>query len=364
VVAIGGSAGKTTTRSTVSSVLAATYPGRVHFTRGNLNNRVGLPLTLLGVTEAHELCVLEVGTNQTGEVPELASVCEPDVAILTLVDLEHSEGLGDLDAIEAEEGALLRAVGPAGTVIGNGDDARVRRQVELSSARRKVLYGSSSNASYRIVRRELLGPAGARIVVERGAGETIELTCPLLGEPGALAVTAALAVAETLGDEPLDGATMERALVGVGEAGRLRLVSLANGAWVLDDSYNSNPASVQKSIETARELAASRGGAFFLVLGEMRELGPASALEHEKMGLLAGGSGARALFAVGGDASIAARAAEGQGMKVSFFEDAAEVAAPLAPLLGATDVVVVKASRGVRAERVVEGLVALSGSVE
>lgn len=368
VVAIGGSAGKTTTRSAVSSVLEALRPGRVHATRGNLNNRVGLPLTLLGVTEAHELCVLEVGTNQTGEVPELASVCEPNVAVLTLVDLEHSEGLGDLDAIEAEEGALVRAVGAGGVAIGNGDDARVRRQIEGSSAGKRVLYGTALDAGYRIKERTLLGPDGARVVVERAPGlvarGTLTFDCPLLGEPGALAAAAALAVAEQVTERAVDEVQFSRALTGVGESGRLRLVPLRNGAWLLDDSYNANPASVQKSIETARELAGSRGGDFWLVLGEMRELGGASAEEHERMGLFAATSGARGLFAVAGDARSSARVAESKGMRTWFFEDAADVARELAPLLAENDVAVIKASRGVRAERVVEGLIALCGRVE
>jgi UDP-N-acetylmuramoyl-tripeptide--D-alanyl-D-alanine ligase len=368
VVAIAGSAGKTTTRSAVSTLLESLRPGRVHATRGNLNNRIGLPLTLLGVTSAHEVCVLEVGTNQTGEVPELAAVCEPNVAVLTLVDLEHSEGLGSLDDIEVEEGALLRAVPAQGAVVGNVDDERVRRQLLASPAETKLGYGAASEAAYRIMERRVLGAQGCQVVVARaavnGSVEGLTFDCPLLGEAGALAATAALAVAERVTGEAIDPSVLTRALGRVGESGRLALVALADGAWVLDDSYNSNPGSVKKSVETARELASERGGAFWLVLGEMRELGAASRQEHENMGALAGASGARGFFAVGGDARLAAEVAEARGMKTWFAEDAEAVVAPLASLLEPKDVVLVKASRGVRAERVVEGLVRARGRSE
>ncbi len=369
VVAIAGSAGKTTTRSTVGALLETLLPGRVHATRGNLNNRIGLPLTLLGVTDAHEVCVLEVGTNSTGEVPTLAAVCEPNVSVLTLIDLEHSEGLGDLDAIEVEEGALLRAVPADGAVVGNADDLRVRRQLAQARAATKLGYGAAEGAAYRIVSRRPRGVFGAEVVVERAARPlnaptTIAFECPLLGEPGALAATAALAVAEEVTGRSVDASTLADALRRVGEAGRLALVVLGDGAWVLDDSYNANPASVKKSIETARELAAERGGGLWLVLGEMRELGAASAAEHEKMGVLASESGALGFFAVGGDARLSAEAAEARGMKTWFFEDAEAVCAPLSSLLAPEDVLVVKASRGVRAERVVEGLVRARGRSE
>jgi UDP-N-acetylmuramoyl-tripeptide--D-alanyl-D-alanine ligase len=368
VVAIAGSAGKTTTRSAVSTLLESLCPGRVHATRGNLNNRIGLPLTVLGVSSAHEVCVLEVGTNQTGEVPELAAVCEPDVAVLTLVDLEHSEGLGSLDEIEAEEGALLRAVGPDGAVVGNVDDPRVRRQLLASRAATKLGYGTAEDAAYRIALRRVLGARGCQVVVDRAAAGApttrLTFTCPLLGEAGALAATAALAVAERVTGHAVEAATLTRALAHVGEAGRLALVTLGDGAWVLDDSYNSNPGSVKKSVETARELAAERSGAFWLVLGEMRELGPASRQEHEKMGILASESGARGFFAVGGDARLSAEVAEARGMKTWFAEDAEAVVGPLTSLLESKDVVLVKASRGVRAERVVEGLVRARGRGE
>ncbi|NLE88617.1 MAG: UDP-N-acetylmuramoyl-tripeptide--D-alanyl-D-alanine ligase [Myxococcales bacterium] len=363
VVAIAGSAGKTTTRSTVGAVLGALRPGRVHATVGNLNNQVGLPLTLLAVRGDHELCVLEVGTNRVGEVPALARVCEPDVALLTLVDLEHSEGLGGLDSIEAEEGALLAALDPAGAALGNGDDPRVRRQVQRSPASARLLYGTSEDCDYRLLERELLGHDGVRVTAARRDGSQVVFECPLVGEPGALAAIAAWTVAEWVERRPVDGALLTRALGQVGEAGRLARVVLGDGCLVLDDSYNANPASVRKSVETARELADARGGRLWLVLGEMRELGAATEPEHRAMGELAARSGASGLFVIGSLAEPAVAAASDGGLGSLFFEDAADVAPSLLERLGPEDVVLVKASRGVRAERVVEGLTLARGKV-
>lgn len=362
VIAVAGSAGKTTTRSAIEAALTALRPERVHATTGNLNNRIGLPLTLLAVHPQHEVCVLEVGTNQLGEVPALAAVCEPDVAVLTLVDLEHSEGLGDLDSIEQEEGALLQALSATGCAVGNGDDERVRRCVRQSPAGTRLLYGTSSEADYRIIARHPVGHTGSRLEGTRPGDATIvEFECPLVGEPGALAAGAAWAVAEHVAGRGLDGQTLTSALADLKLAGRLSRVVLGDGCLVLDDSYNSNPASVRKSIETAAELARLREGRLWLVLGEMRELGAATRVEHEKMGRVAAQSGASGLFVIGSLAEPAVVAASDGGLGATFCADAEEALAPLLDRLRPKDVVLVKASRGVKAERVVESLIQARG---
>lgn len=366
VIAVAGSAGKTTTRGAVSAVLEELRPGTVHSTSGNLNNRVGLPLTLLAAGEAHELCVLEVGTNQTGEVAALGAICEPDVAVLTLIDLEHSEGLGGLDAIEQEEGSLLAALRPGGVAIGNGDDPRVRRQLEgwaRVTGGAHVLYGTTEDAQYRILERATLSDRASRLSVSRpGVAESAVFECPLLGEPGALAATAAVAVADLVAGRPMDGELLARAFEHVGATGRLTRVVLGDGCLVLDDTYNANPASVRKSIATAAELAALRGGRLWLVLGEMRELGPHTEAEHRSMGSYAAQSPAAGLFVIGALAEPAVAAASDGGLGTTFCADAPEAVQPLLERTGPTDVVLVKASRGVRAERVVEGLLRARGT--
>lgn len=358
VVAIAGSAGKTTTKSAVAAFLEAALPGAVHFARGNLNNLVGVPMVLLGLTEAHRVCVVELGTNQRGEVARLAALTRPDVAVLTLVAIEHSQGIGDIDAVEAEEGALFAAIGSGGTAVGNADDARVLRLLGAAPAAHKLSYGGAEAADYRVVSRTPRGLDRSVVEIARPGGERVTLETQLLGRPGALALAAALAVTERVSGARVSSEVAARALasLGAGEAQRLVPIELGDGTVVVDDSYNANPASVLSSAETAREIARERGARLLLVVGEMRELGPLSVREHQELGRALGRFGADALVAVGGDAAYVAELGGG-----SFAEDADAALGMVLAELRAGDVVLVKASRGVRAERVVEGLVRAKG---
>jgi UDP-N-acetylmuramoyl-tripeptide--D-alanyl-D-alanine ligase len=356
LIAIGGSAGKTTTRSAVGSVLSALAPGAVHQTAGNLNNLIGVPLVLLGLTAEHHFAVVEIGTNLKGEVAEAARLAEPDVGVLTLIGIEHSEGLGDLDAIEEEERALFAALGASGTAIGNGDDPRVTRCLTRSPARRRLRYGFGQGLEVRGVRHALAaGRQRLRIV---SSGQELELELGLLGAAGAYAALAAVSVAGELMPGPLDALAIQQALETAGEPGRLKLHELANGTVVVDDAYNANPASALSSLDTARELAEQRSARLVLVFGEMRELGPLSAREHTRLGEEIGRSGAAELIAVSGDARLYLAAARAAGVEACFAPDAETALVEARARVRAGDVVLVKASRGVRAERVVEGLLA------
>lgn len=362
VVAIAGSAGKTTTKSCVAALLGALLPGQVLSAAGNLNNRIGLPRVLLGLSPQHRVAVVELGTNATGEVASLARIARPDVAVLTLIDIEHSEGLGDLDAIEREEGALLQALSADGVAIGNGDDERVLRQLRRAPTRRQLAYGSGPEADYRVVEREARGIDGARLTISSPRGPALRFEVGLMGLPGALAAAAAVAVAEQLVAEPLSAAALAHAFAGaVGEEGRLRPIALADGSVVIDDTYNANPASVLAAVGTAAELARARGAGLVLVLGEMRELGAASVAEHERVGRELSGSGARRLIAVAGDAERMVAPARQAGLAADFVADAEAALPTVRAALEPGDVVLVKASRGVRAERIVRGLLSAIG---
>jgi UDP-N-acetylmuramoyl-tripeptide--D-alanyl-D-alanine ligase len=300
--------------------------------------------------------VVELGTNAVGEVETLTAMTRPDVGVLTLVGIEHSEGLGDLDGIEREEGALFDGLPPHGIAVGNADDPRVRARLARVSARARVRYGFAEGAEVRCVSRTGAGVGRQRlgIVTPRGP---LELELSLLGEAGAYAALAALAVAEALGVGPLEPDALSDALSAAGEPGRLEVHELSNGTVVLDDAYNANPASAHSSLNTAREVAAERNARLVLVLGEMRELGAVSAREHTRLGEAIAASGAAALIAVAGDARLFVAPAERAGI-ASIFADDAEAALTFArDRVRPGDVVLVKASRGVRAERVVRGLV-------
>jgi UDP-N-acetylmuramoyl-tripeptide--D-alanyl-D-alanine ligase len=367
VVAVAGSAGKTTTRSAIAAALEAVSPGAVLASPGNLNNRIGVPMVLLGLTKVHAVAVVEIGTNVRGEVAQLTKIAAPNVGVLTLIDVEHAEGLGTLDDIEQEEGDLLRGLLRTGTAVANGDDERVVRQLVLSNAKRKITYGTRGALDYRIVRREAQGLEGSRVAIERPRGrgrETITLEVPLLGLPGALAIAAATAVADRVakGSVVAEGRLSQAFSSGtLGEPGRLRPVELKDRTVILDDTYNANPASIRAAVATAREIADDRSARLILVVGEMRELGPTSAAEHVSVGQELGESGAAALIAIGGDAELFVAPAMAAGIDASFAADSEKAVELVLGRVRSGDVVLVKASRGVHAERVVEGLIRAKG---
>jgi UDP-N-acetylmuramoyl-tripeptide--D-alanyl-D-alanine ligase len=355
VVAIAGSAGKTTTRSAVGAVLELVAPGAVHQTLANLNNLIGVPLVLLGLRPEHRFLVVELGTNVTGEVERLMGITEPDVTVLTLIGIEHSEGLGDLDGIEAEEGAAFRLLRAGATAVGNGDDLRVRRQLAQAGATKRVGYGFGEGLAVRAVAREV-GDAGQQRLTLAGRFGELVLDVPLLGEAGAYAALAAVAVLDALSLPLPAAAALSRALESAGEPGRLQAHRLSDGTLVLDDAYNANPASARSSLRAASEVAASRHARLVLVLGEMRELGAVAKREHAELGAAIGQSGAALLIAVGGYARLYVDPARAAGMDACFADDAEAALVAVRSRVKPGDVVLVKASRGVRAERVVEGL--------
>jgi UDP-N-acetylmuramoyl-tripeptide--D-alanyl-D-alanine ligase len=366
VVAVAGSAGKTTTKTAILSLAARLFPGKVHAARGNLNNQIGVPMVLFGVEESHQLCVLELGTNQRGEVDRLTRVCEPDVGVLTLIDLEHAEGIGDLDAVEAEEGALFAGLGASGTAIGYSDDARVSRQLDRSPAGHKLGYGQSESAQYRLLERTPLELRRTRLELERpeaGARRRVRLETSLVGLPGALASLAALAVADvvSIGSVAPEIASAAFLQPGLAEPGRLEPIELADGILVIDDTYNANPASIRSSLRTACELARERRTRAVVVLGEMRELGGFSRAEHDGVGRELATSTAAALIAISGDAAHYVAPARAAGLNAVFAEDPAAALPLVLAEVRPGDVVLVKASRGVRAEIVVNGLLEAKG---
>ncbi len=369
LIAVAGSAGKTTTRSLISAVVSRLWPDQALTVSGNLNNRIGVPMVLFGLGAQHELAVIEIGTNQTGEVAALSAVSEPDLGVLTLIDLEHTEGLGTLDDIEREEGALLAHT--RRRALGNGDDARVHRQLCEHPELSPLLYGYEPHNHYRVLRAELdLEQRGdlrlqMRVMVER-AGEVLgpgieldasrlEFVTPFLGRPGVLASVAALATAEVLAKRRLTRAELEPALFlpSARQAGRLQPHLLADGTLLIDDSYNANPASVLAGLELAQQLAAARRGRLHVVLGEMRELGELSQREHQRIGEALPQFKPASLVAICGHAR---HFITDELHRAAFVEDSSQVLQHLRPHLTPGDVVFVKASRGVAAERVINDL--------
>jgi UDP-N-acetylmuramoyl-tripeptide--D-alanyl-D-alanine ligase len=362
VAAVAGSVGKTTTRTALFAVARAAGRAAV-CPPGNLNNRIGVPMVLLTLTHKDDLAVVELGTSEPGEIERLAKMTDPDVGVLTRISLEHSEKLGDLDAIEREEGALLGALRATASAVVNADDERCVRQLAQSPAARHLGYGFSgppkgASSHYRILGQESLGGGSTRVRIERPKGALIDVRSPLLGPPGAYALTAALAAIETLLGRSLTGDEIESALASpvLGEPGRLTPIELPDGSLLLDDTYNSSPASVRSSVGVARQLADSRGGRLLLVLGEMRELGQFSLDAHREVGVDLVAARPDLLVAFGGDAAAFLDEPQRRGLPVEFADDAISALEVVRGRRAPRDVILVKASRSLGAERIVAGL--------
>jgi UDP-N-acetylmuramoyl-tripeptide--D-alanyl-D-alanine ligase len=359
VIALTGSAGKTTTKRAIAAVLESKRRGMVQASPGNLNNLIGVPMTVLAMDTSSTLAVLELGTNSPGEIGKLARMVRPDVAVLTLIAVAHAQGLGGIDGVAHEKTALFRELAPLGTAIGNVDDARVASALAECSGDVRIGYGTSADADYRIVARELIDPLRSRIELRRPDRSSLSFVAPLVGAAGALACAAAVAVAESV-TEQASGAEIEEALSALATQdhgpGRMQARALASGLWILDDSYNANPASCRSSIDSAQEIARALGRPLVLVLGEMRELGDASASAHLELGEQVASSGARLLIAVGGAAVATAERARELGVTVELASDAQRAAAVAVERVGAADLVLVKGSRGVQTELVVAAL--------
>jgi UDP-N-acetylmuramoyl-tripeptide--D-alanyl-D-alanine ligase len=354
-IGITGSAGKTTTRVAIAALLEQLFPGEVHGGRGNLNNRVGVPMVVLGLSESHRFAVLEMGMNQPGEIAELCRIAEPEVGVVTLIAAAHTEGVGGIAGVAREKAALFQALPAHGFAFGNADDRRVRADLARSSAAHRSSYGREVDADVRIAAREPVGMEASRVTLARAGGE-LTFTAPLLGEAGALACAAAVAVAEIAVGERIGGELASEAF-GRADVGRLVPRVYPTGLAIIDDTYNANPASTCASIRAAAEIAAATKRRLLLVLGEMKELGAEAASGHDEVGRAAAASPAEYVFAVGGGESsrIALRAAEA-GKRCGHASRVEDVAALVLAAARADDLVLVKGSRSIGTERVVAAL--------
>lgn len=357
VVAITGSAGKTTTKELCAALLRSV--DACHATAGNLNNRVGVPAVLLQLEPAHRFAVIEVGMSIPGEIAALGAVLEPDVAVVTNVGLAHAGGVGGtVDDVAREKGALFEAVRMGGTCVGNADDAAVTARVERATGRTRVTFGCRAGADVRLVERTPRGLDGSRVVIER-RGRRASFDLPIPGEVAAIDLLAALAAAEAAAG-PIDDGRVAVALASLAPiAGRMH-VRRAHGVTVLDDAYNANPGSMRAALSALGEAGDGRRVA---VLGEMKELGPAAEAEHEALAAAVVAAGVALLVTCGGLADAIARAVRHSAPSVETLvaPDAAGAARLALEHVRRGDVVLVKASRSVGAERVVEALVGGAG---
>jgi len=352
VVAITGSAGKTTTKEVTAEFLAATY--RVIRNRGNLNNHIGLPLSLMELTERPEIAVVEFGMNHTGEISTLVHVAEPEVRVWTNVGEAHLGFFKSVEAIADAKAEILEGATSGTVFVANADDPRIAART-ASFAGRVVTFGIESDADVRataLVDRGIEGMS-ARVSTPRG---DVDLATPLLGRGNLANVLAATAVAIEFG-VPLE-AIAQRAARLRPASRRGEILRLQKGVIVIDDSYNANPDAMRRALEVLRTAeGASRRVA---VVGEMLELGDRSVALHEEMGATVAASRVDVLLTFGGaPATALADAAVAAGMphdRVRHVATSAEAAALATELIRSGDLVLVKGSRGVRGDVVVERL--------
>jgi UDP-N-acetylmuramoyl-tripeptide--D-alanyl-D-alanine ligase len=347
VIAVAGSNGKTTAKEMTAAILSRM--GLCMATHGNLNNHIGVPVTLMRLEAAHRSAVIEMGANAIGDVAALMRIARPTVGLITNAGAEHLEGFGDLDGVAQGEGETVSCLEPEGTAIINADDAYAAYWRGVSGARRIVTFGVHAAADFTAknifqgiergefaTRFTLLSPMGERaIMLKAGGAHNIG---------NALAAAAAASAA---------GASLENIGLGLADfravAGRLQLKAGTRGSWIIDDSYNANPSSVRAAMEVLRTLS----GPSWLVLGDMAELGDASQDSHAHIGSYARDCGIKRLFAMG---PLSSRAVETFGSGGEWFADADSLTRRLQAELTSGVTVLIKGSRINRLERVVQAL--------
>lgn len=355
VVAITGSAGKTGTKELTAAALSADG-SRVLKTSGNLNNRIGVPMTLFQLSDAYDVAVVEMGTSEPGEIARLAEIGEPNVGVVTLVAPAHVEGLGTIQRVAEEKGALLMALPPNGTAIANGDVSVLRPWLEQSPAGTRLTFGMGDLADVRLLSFEIdeeLHTKGAWILSRDGRAVAGKLG--LLGEGAARNAAAALAVAVALGRDP-DRAMHGMEAVHPGD-GRMHAVPTTRPMLLIDDTYNANPRSMDLAIETVALLAKKRGTRAVAFLGAMKELGNQSRDHHLLVGERVVSESLAAFVGCGDEMAAAVEYARASGVPdARWVANSADAARIAQDLVRDGDVVIVKGSRSMTMERVVDAL--------
>lgn len=344
VVGITGSNGKTTVKEMIAAILGCQGP--VLATKGNLNNDIGVPLTLAGLNAEHCSAVIEMGANHAGEIAYLAGLTRPTVALVTNAGPAHLEGFGSLAGVARAKGELFATLPADAVAVINADDAFSALWRELAQGHRILSFGLQSPADV-TARFSAAGHATLLDLQTPQGPVTVDL--PLLGRHNVMNALAATAAALAA------GASLEhvrQGLEGLGSvAGRLQSKRRRDGGLVIDDTYNANPASLRAAIDVLRGFSGQR----WLVIGDMAELGDNAAALHAEIGLYAAQAGIDRVFTLGNLAQHAAQACAG---KAQAFTDLDALMTALEQGLRTEITLLVKGSRSMGMERVVDRLTA------
>jgi len=351
VVALTGSNGKTTTKEMISVSLEAAFP--VLKTKGNLNNLIGLPLTLLNLTEQERIVVLEMGMNVPGEIRRLTEIAEPDVGLITNIEGVHLEGMGSLERVREEKGELFRRMRQDGTILVNQDDPRV---IDLASEfhGQKITFGIDHPAEVmaKEIRLQDVGGTSFTLMME---GVTLEITLPFLGGHFVSNALSAIAAASLFG---IELEKVKEALEHLSPSPmRMEILHPQEGVTLINDAYNANPRSMELALEVLSQMKGKGRG--IAVLGDMLELGEYSVEAHQHIGERIGELSIDFLLALGEEAPVLVESAMRHGLdseKARIVESHTEAISMLKKMARDGDWILVKGSRRMGMEKIAEGL--------
>jgi UDP-N-acetylmuramoyl-tripeptide--D-alanyl-D-alanine ligase len=339
LVAVTGSNGKTTVKQMCQSILSRV--GETCFTQGNLNNHIGVPLTLLTLRKEHQYAVIEMGANHHGEINHLSTLAEPDVAIINNAGPAHLEGFGSVEGVAHAKGEIINGVVKGGTIVLNADDKYLDIWLKKSSHLNVLTFGFRENAS---VCGKLKGKDTVQV---RTPKDSFTVKLPVPGKHNAYNALAAIAATSAL---DISSEDMKKGIEGATQVtGRLQIKKAILGATVIDDTYNANPASLQAAIDVLCEQSKEP----WLVLGDMGELGEDAKSIHAQMGENAKAAGVKKLFGLG---DLSKSAVEKFGNNAFHFTDHESLAKELLSQLNADSCILVKGSRSMHMEDVVRVL--------
>ncbi len=347
LIGVTGSNGKTTVKEMTASILR--QRGTVLATRGNLNNDIGVPLTLLEIEPRHSAAVIELGANHPGEIDYLAGLALPTIGVVSNAGPAHLEGFGSVEGVARAKGELFTALGPAGVAVINADDRFAALWQSMCGRRQQLRFGLDAAAEFAardLVRESNDNGVVTRFTLQSMAGERA-LQIPFVGRHNVANALAATAVAWAAGaslDEIEAGLAVAKSV-----SGRLQLRPASGGAIVIDDSYNANPESLKAALAVQQDL----GREAWLVLGDMGELGQTAAQLHVDAGLAARAAGVTRLFACG---EHSRNAVDAFGEGGSWFAGPEALSAAVLKALRPNVSILVKASRSMRFENVVASL--------
>lgn len=348
VLAVTGSNGKTTVKEMLASIMSSL--GDVHATRGNLNNDIGVPLTLFKLGAQHQSAVIEMGANHPGEIAYLVGITKPDIGIITNAAAAHLEGFGSLEGVARAKGEIYAGLADSGIAIVNADDQFVGLWRDIIKPRKKIEFGLEHRCD---VSAEFKPTDNGNQTLIKTTDAQFKVNLPLLGRHNVMNALAATAAALAVGVTPeiiRQGLEKMQAV-----AGRLQLKAGLHGSRIIDDTYNANPASVNAAIKVLQGFA----GDHFMALGDMGELGRGEAELHRQVGQVAREQGVNRLYTIG---ELAKHAANEFGEHAYSFDAHDRMAEALHKDLHKDATLLVKGSRRMHMERVVDALTIEKGA--